>query len=423
MHPEGISNAPAISKTKNPNEIVGLGVIGVGGQGTRLLRWAKEVPGVEIRAVNDIWDQRLEAAIQESGNPKVAAYSRYTDLLADKSLDAVIIATPDHLHVPVSLDAADAGLHIYCEKAMSTSLEQAKTLRDKIKGSNIRFQLGHNGRGSAMLFRSREIYTSGTLGTVTYVRTSYFRNSNVGEWRSQPPPACTPEHVDWQQFLGPAPSRPFDPRRYLDWRCYWDYGTGIAGDLLSHSLDSVNFVMSTGCPQSCVTTGGIYFWKDGRETPDHWNAVFDWPDRKLCVTFSCLFNNAHWGGNYFGSSLQFFGKEATLEMNARHLSLYPEEPSPRYEDFFTELREKWGMQPDETFRTREIPPVYQWEQDDNRYKSSSHIRNFVDAIRYGTALNCDIDDAFEEAVTVMMSVEAFQRERKVFWDPVKQEIA
>ena len=417
-----VFGAPAILEAKNPLEKIGIGVIGVGGRGLHLMQEAQKVPFVEIRAVNEIWDYRLNRAKENSGNPRVAAYNHYEDLLNDKNIDAVIIATPDHWHVPIALAAAEAGKHIYCEKGLTTTLDQAKALRNKIKQTDLVFQLGHNGRSSGTTLRAKQIYESGAIGKVTYVRTNHFRNTNEGEWRwhldenGNPPADCTPAHVDWKQFLGSAPERPFDPRRYLHWRCYWHYGTGIAGDLLSHAMDAVNFVLNLGIPHSCVTTGGIYYWDDDREVPDHWNAIYDWPDRELCVTYSCQFNNEHFGG-----ATHYLGKDGTMD-HSRGLRVYAEEISQRYENFFEKLRDKWGMKEDESFRGKEIPPVYEWEDEDDDLAVSGHVQNFVDAIRMGITTRCDINAAFEEAVTLLMSVEAYRREKKVVWDAVKEEI-
>jgi len=417
-----VFGAPAILQAKNPLDKIGVGVIGVGGRGLSLLNEAKKIPRVEIRAVNEIWDFRMNRAKENSDNPKVALYTHYQELLNDKNIDAVIIATPDHLHVPVALAAADAGKHIYCEKGLTTTLAQAKALRDKMKKTNLVFQLGHNGRSGSSTLRAKEIYESGALGKVTFVRVHHFRNGTEGEWRwhldkdGNTPVDCTPQHVDWKQFIANAPDHPFNARRYLHWRCYWDYGTGIAGDLLSHGMDEVNWVMSLGIPHSCVTTGGIYYWDDDRDVPDHWNAVYDWPERQVCVTYNCEFNNAHFGGG-----AQYCGKDGTLD-HVHGLKVYAEDVSDRYMDFYAKLRDKWGLKADESFGDKEIPPVYEESDDEDYLAVSGHMQNFIDGIRFGTPTRCNIDAAFEEAVTIIMSVEAYKREKKVIWDPVKEEI-
>jgi predicted dehydrogenase len=413
-----VFGAPTFLQGKNPSVKIGIGSIGVGHQGTyNLMRWAKEIPGVEIRAVNDVWDFHLNRGVQESGNPKVKAYTHYQKLLEDKDIDAVIIATPDHWHAPIVMDALDAGKHVYCEKALTVNLDLTKQVREKVLNSNLVFQLGHGGRSRGHNFRAKEIYDSGALGRVTFVRCHYFRNHRINNWRedqdapAQIPADLTPEHLDWQQFLGPAPDRPFDPQRYRQWRNFWDYGTGYAGDLMSHHLDSINFILGTGIPTSCVTAGGIYYWDDGREVPDHWNAIFDWPDKNLCVTFSSEFNNSH-----YGTKIQFFGKDAAMEVNPG-LKVFPEEVSDKYTEFIEPLKAEHGLQPEDSLGNIEVPAIYEWSDTDNQYKRSTHVGNFIDAIRDGVPVHCGIDAAFEEMATVMMSVEAYRQEKKMRWDP------
>jgi len=418
-----VLSAPAILEARNPNLKVGLGCIGVGHQGTyNLMRWAKEIPGVEIRAVNDVWDSHLNRGKTESNNPHVTGYTHYQDLLNDKSIDAVIIATPDHWHVPIALDAVDAGKHIYCEKALTVDLDLAKKFREKFKGSGLVFQLGHGGRSRGPVKRGREIFNAGGLGKVTFVRCHYFRNSRISRWLDRPgetipvPADLTLGHLDWEQFCGPAPQRPFDPVRYLRWRNYWDYGTGIAGDLLSHHLDSINFTLNSGVPHSCITTGGIYYWDDGRETPDHWNAIYDWPEKDLSVTFSCEFNSSH-----YGTRLQYFGSEAAMEVGS-DIKVYPEEVSDKYSDFIDGLKRQHNLDRSEPLRNIAIPAIYQWSEADNLYRRTTLVGNFIDAIRDGVPAHCGIEAAFQEMATVMMSIESFRKGRKVIWDTEKEEI-
>lgn len=415
----GVIGAPAILSASNPSDIIGIGQVGIGSRGKGLMREALATYKTQYRGVCEIYDARLQDALSKCQNPKAAAYRDYRYLLENKDIDAVIIGTPDHWHARIAVDALNAGKDVYVEKAMTKTLAEAKAIVKAVKENKRVFQLGHQGRSSAANMRAKEIYESGALGPVTYVRTFLNRNSVLGEWRwyidenHVPDPNCTPEHVDWETFLGTAPKRSFDPLRYLNWRCYWDYGTGLAGDLLSHAMDAVNQTMSLGIPKTCVATGGIYYWDDGRDVPDVWNATYDWPDRKLTVNYYAQCNNAH-----FGSSAHYMGKDAAMEVGDG-IRVYPEVISPRYKQFIDEQRAK--LPSGKRLNEKDIPPVYE-ENFGGNLAITTHMENFIDCVRSRGKCRCNEDIGFEEAVTVHMSVKAYNEKRMVTWNPVRQEI-
>jgi predicted dehydrogenase len=201
-------------------------------------------------------------------------------------VDAVIIATPDHWHCPMVLDAAKARKDIYCEKGFSRTVEEAKRMRAAIKQAGIVFQLGHQARASSCALQAKELLATGILGPVTLVRTGRFMSSDPAHpmWRwygyyhewNRPDPAQVVKDVDWERWLGSAPKRPWDQRRFFHWRCYWDYGTGQAGDLLSHELDFVQYLLGHGIPDTCSCAGLNALLKDDREVPDTWIATYQW---------------------------------------------------------------------------------------------------------------------------------------------------
>jgi len=233
---------------------------------------------------------------------------------------------------------------------------------------------------------------------------------------TQAPADAGPATIDWDRFIANAPRRGFDIDRFFTWRRWFDYGTGIAGDLQSHVVDGVNMIVEMGIPESCATQGGIYFWKDGRDVPDVWNASFNYPSQDLQVTFSCEFHNQH-----YGEWSHLFGRDMSMEVSPNAVKLYAEQHTDRYREMQAAEREKMasrGLSP----RGRiEVPAVYEYSGRDG-LQPTSHMHDFLTCARTRKQTRCHMDVAFHEAATVAMSVQSYQEQRMVRWDPVREEI-
>ncbi len=197
---------------------------------------------------------------------------------------------------------------------------------------------------------------------------------------------------------------------FFHWRCYWDYTNGVAGDLQSHALDQINAIVGMGIPETCVATGGLYFWRDGRETPDTWNAVFDYPERGLSINYAHVAMSDH-----YGTGVQFMGNDAALDLSGNEVKLFAERASTLYRDRVTELRKASGSfdiskDPVETYRP------------EASFEETSHIGDWLRGIQEGKPTRSNIDTAWEEIVTVIMAYESFRRGCKVSWDREKEEI-
>ena len=309
-------------KAAGANDQIGLGFIGVGIQGTNLLRAFKAIPGVRPVAVVDLYDGHLARAreIMEGG---VATGKSYEDLLGRKDVDAVVIATPDHWHRRMVLDALDAGKDVYIEKPMTWSIEQGKSIIDQVKKKGRLLQVGSAGKTSAVTAKAREIVKSGAIGKVNMVRMANNRNSPEGAWVYPIPPDASPQTIDWARFLGPAPRRPFDAKIFFRWRCWWEYSGGVATDLFVHMLTTLHEIMETVAPRSVVSQGGIYRWNDGRSVPDVMNSVFEYPENFIADLYVNLGNSRAPHGTVI------MGTEGTLLMEGMNrLVVYPEQEPP-----------------------------------------------------------------------------------------------
>jgi len=417
----GLAAAPTVLAQRGANERLGVAVIGVGTRGFQLLREAQAVAGTEIRVICDLYDGNLRRAKEFTTNQKVRLTKVWEDAVADREVDVVIIATPDFWHAPQVIAAAQAHKDIYVEKGWCTKLEDAKRMRQAVKENKVVMQLGHQYNSLPTFHRARQIYQSGELGKVPLVRTYIDRTNPWPEWQfytayniQQPPKDAGPDTIDWERFIANASKRPFDVERFFKWRCWWEYSTGIAGDLMSHLWDSVNMVIGMGIPESCVTQGDLYFWKDGRDVPDMWHVLFDYPKRELAITFACCFHNRH-----VGEVAQYLGRDKTLEVSPAFCRTYTAEWKPEFKERLAaarKLAEKAGIAP----MDMPVPPEYSFQK--GELEVSSHMENFFECVRSRQQPRCGVDRAFEEAVAICMSVEAYRRERRVRWDPDREEI-
>ncbi|MFN7998576.1 MAG: Gfo/Idh/MocA family oxidoreductase [Bryobacteraceae bacterium] len=417
-----LAGTPALMAQRSPSDRIGVACIGVGTRGHQLLTDAQPVPNSEIRVICDLYDGNVKRALGLCKNPKVRVVHEWEKAVADPDIDVVLIATPDFWHAPMVIAAAQAKKDIYVEKGWCTNLKEAKAMRQAVRDHKTVMQLGHHYNSLPTFTKAREVFQSGQLGQVPLVRTYIDRTSVHPEWKFytwyevwQPPKEAGPSTIDWERFLANAPKKvPFNLERFFTWRCFWDYGTGIAGDLMSHLWDSVNMVMGMGIPESAVTQGGLYFWQDEREVPDQWNVAFDYPKRKQAVTFACTFNSVH-----VGEMAQYLGRDMTLEVSPKFCRTYGAEWKPDYSDKVGRARkmaEAGGLDSNST----PVQPDYAFKKGD--VEVSNHMENFLECVRSRGVPRCGVDRAFEEAVTIVMSVEAFRQERKVKWDAVKEEI-
>lgn len=399
-----MTNSPAVlAAGRSPNDTIGVAVLGVGTRGIYLLEQFQDCPKTEIRAISDLYTPNVKRAVETAKNKNLRVEKEWRKAIESKDIDAVVVATPDFWHAKMTVAAAQLGKDVYTEKGLCRTLDEAKQMRKALVENKSVFQLGHHQNSEAPFIKGREIYSSGRLGKVPLVRTYIDRTSSFPEWQfytayniNQRPADASAQTIDWDRFLGDAaPKRPFDVERFFRWRCWWDYGTGIAGDLMSHQWDGVNCVMGMGIPEAVMTQGGLYWWKNDREVPDMWHVMFDYPSKDLAVQFNCTFHNRHMGTNTF-----FLGRDATLEVHS---------PWCRVHGAEWKLENQGRKEPDYEMKRGEM-------------EVTSHMRDFIDCMRSRAETRCGVQRAWEEAVTIVMSVESFRRERKVKWDPAREAI-
>jgi predicted dehydrogenase len=456
--------------TSAGHETLRIGIIGYGIRGEQLLRsagfahpelidsWAEaaalnqaddrlkvyleqEDLNIRITGVSDIFTVHTKRALETSANlhrtgsngPKdkqAKYYTHYRELLEADDIDAVIIATPDHWHAEMAIEAAKAGKHIYLEKPLSLTVAETHAVEEAVRENNVVFQLGHQNRQIESHVKAKDIIDKNIIGKITKIECYTNRNSPNGAWVYDIDPEANENTIDWEQFLGPAPDHPFSLERFFRWRCWWDYSTGLTGDLFTHEFDAINQVMNLGIPNSAVASGGIYFFKDGRTVPDVLHVSYDYPDRELSLLYSASLASSK------RRNKTFFGHDGNMELSA-NMTVYADRNSTRYKeqidagiikpdtpllsfspgsegvDVVTSATEQY-------FASRGL--LYTYRGGRRVDTTFLHIKEWIDAIRGQGKTSCDIKAGVEEAISAHMGTQAYRRQTKVFWDKDRKEI-
>lgn len=303
-------------KAASANDQIGMGFIGSGVRGSYLLQKFQAIPGVRPVIVADLYDGYLRRA-KEDTNGQIAATKDYEEVLSNSAVDAVVIATPDHWHRKMILDALAAGKHVYIEKPMTWGIDEGLDIIKAVDRSGKRLMVGSQHRTSALTLKAREIVKSGVLGKVTMVRMANHRNTADGAWVWPIPPDASPETCDWQRFLGPAPKRPWTPEHFFRWRCWWEYSGGVATDLFVHLLTWMHFVMDVKAPKSAASQGGLYKWRDGRNVPDVMNTIYEYEEGFIADMY------VHLAASYPTRNTIIIGDDGTLEVDSNKLVVFP----------------------------------------------------------------------------------------------------
>jgi predicted dehydrogenase len=260
------------------------GIVGVGMRGADPLSHSIKLPGVQCAAACDLYSGRRELAKEIIQDVSVPITSRYQDLLGDKSIDCIIAAVPDHWHSKLVVETVNAGKDAYCEKPMSHTVEEGFQMVEAAGRNNRIVQIGSQRRSSVGFAKVRELIRQGAIGDVSLVEASLGRNDPCGAWVYAIPPDLSPQTVDWDVWLGPAPKRPFSKVRWTRWRCFREYGEGVPGDLFVHELTGIHYAMDVNAPpQQAFSTGGLFRWKDGRDVPDVLSTEYVYPAFRATV--------------------------------------------------------------------------------------------------------------------------------------------
>jgi predicted dehydrogenase len=423
-----LSAAAALAQTptRSANDKIQFATIGVGGMGFGDTASAVATPGTKLVAVCDTYQGRLTHA-QELYGKDLFITRDYRQILDRKDIDAVIIATPDHWHAALAIAAMEAGKDVYVEKPMVKNWEDGQKIVESAARSGRILQVGSQRVSSIVYKKAQEIYRSGAIGELNMIEAWWDRNSAIGAWEYSVPPDATPENIDWDRFLGSATKRPFEPVRLFRWRCYQDYGTGVAGDLFVHLFSGMHFITGAIGPTRVYAAGGLRFWKDGRDVPDLMIGIYDYPESKSTPAFNLALRVNFENGAGETSGFKFTGSEGVMTVDRGvSISRLPKEKEPGYtlgtfpkalqQRILTEYREKYPVEKptvanmpvdgDENFLP---PPGYNDHAD--------HFAAWFDAVRTRRAVVEDALFGIRAAGPALLSNLSYAQGKPLEWDP------
>ncbi|MEP6539788.1 MAG: Gfo/Idh/MocA family oxidoreductase [Bryobacteraceae bacterium] len=425
------TSALSYNRILGANDRISLGHIGIGNRGRELASIAgdlKDSHKVEITAVCDLWKTNLDRAVQKGEQmfgrtPRPFQYCE--ELLNLKDVDAVLISTADFQHAPLLKLAVEAGKDAYCEKPMANVLEEAKAVRDAVKACDAIVQIGTQHRSEPYQIAARDWIAAGEVGPVSKVEIVW--NFHGPRWRGRPEvKQIREEDTDWRKWLLDKPHRPFDPRAYFEFRLYREFSSGIPDQWMSHGIDMVHQLMDDYFPKSAVAHGGIYAWPDGRETPDTFHALLEYP-KGFLVSYSTSF------GNDSDSSTRIMGKKATLinigGEGSRRWKLV-EDKGTHESNPFVRRPEKLLKLDDEKLRSLPFTQRMLTGAIEKTYgplpftsdKNPTHMKNWLDCLRSRKQPNATVEHGFAQSVAVIMAARAQQEGKKLYWDPAAEAI-
>lgn len=396
----------SLARADEANDKIRFGVIGCGGMGTGHLNGLvsrSEADNLQVVGVCDVYQRRLTRA---QGIARCEGYLDYRKLLERPDLDAVLIATPDHWHGKIAIDAMSAGKHVYVEKPMTHTVAQALELRDAVKRYKKVLQVGPQATGSDLVWKAHDALQAGRIGKVTWAQGSYNRNARVCLFNDHQqidamagPDKMGEDFIDWKMWLGSewglAPEIPWNPEHFFRFRKYFPYNGGVATDLLYHKLAPL--LLAIAGPQGeqplrVNASGGLYVEKDGRDIPDVFLLTADFPSEFSVFLASTLTNDTQIGD-------RIYGKHGTLDLDAGVLK-----PNGPYTDEFQQANGGQSEAKLEAAPRRDM------------------VGNFVDVIRGGGPLHCNVDLGCATMITIKLAVESYRQKKTMLWNPQSEKL-
>ncbi|ATL49523.1 oxidoreductase [Chitinophaga caeni] len=419
-------------KPVSSNDKIRIAGIGMGIMGFGDISCALRVPGVELVGVADLYTGHLEHAKEVYGQ-QIYTTRDYREILDRKDIDAVVIATPDHWHDTISIEAMKKGKAVYCEKPMVQQISEGHEVIKTQKATNAVFQVGSQRVSSVALAEAKKLYQSGAIGKLNFVEAKIDRHSALGAWEYSIPTDASPKTVDYDTFLKDTPKTPFDPVRFFRWRNYQAYGTGVPGDLFVHLISGLHFMIDSEGPNRIFSSGNLVQWIDGRDVPDVMVAIFDYPETDTHPAFqmNLRVNFADGGGG--GEYTRLIGTEGVIELGWNDFKMkqhkLPEAPGyggwdtfntfteAEKKAFIKSYNEKYANAAKGKFEESSYaaPKGY-----DDRY---DHFVNFFEAMRNGKPIVEDATFGLRAAGPALAVNESYFKKKVIDWNPTKMLIS
>lgn len=413
------------------NDKIQIALIGCGGMGQADARSSTGTGLAKLVAACDCYDGRL-THMKEVYGDSIFTTKHYQEILDRKDIDAVLIGTPDHWHSRISIDAMKAGKDVYCEKPMVQHIDDGFPVVDAYRSTKRIMQVGSQRVSSVVYKKAKELYQSGAIGQLNMVEAWWDRNSATGAWEYTVPPDANTDTCDWETFQGRAPKTEWDANRFFRWRCYRDYGTGVAGDLFVHLFSGLHFITGAIGPSRVFATGGLRFWNDGRDVPDVLIGLYDYPKTAEHPAFNLVLRVNFESGAQESSGFRFTGSEGIMTVDESvTVTNAPPETEPGYtigtftatekEAFLKKYHAKYPEIKASTKSMRDAkqlsylaPPKYSDHLD--------HHTNFALAVRSRKPVVEDPVFGFRAAGPALLSNLSYFENRLVEWDPSNMKI-
>lgn len=400
------------------NDQIQVALIGSGGMGVADTNTCVTVPGIKLVAACDLYDGRLAEAKKYWGND-IATTRDYREILERKDVDAVIIATPDHWHKDISVAAMNKGKHVYCEKPMVHDITEGPAVIAAQNKNKVVFQVGSQGLSSLGNEKAKELLKDGAIGKLNYAEGFWARMSPTGAWQYPIPADASPSTVDWDMFVANTTKRPFDATRFFRWRNYRDYGTGVSGDLFVHLFSSLHFVTGSIGPNKVQATGGLRYWKDGREVPDIMLGMFDYPETKVHPPFNLSlrvnFVDGTGGTNY----LRMVGSEGSMTVEWDKVTLLRNNVEEDVNDpLFATKNASAGKEYTYQRKTMKSPEKLEYTAEQG-YKGAhfDHHYNWANAIRNNGQVTENALFGYRAAAPALLCNDSYFNNKIIQWDP------
>jgi predicted dehydrogenase len=419
------------STGKSANDKIQIALIGCGGMGQGDAKSSTATGLTRLVAAADCYSGRLEH-MKETYGKDILVTRDYGEILARPDIDAVLIGTPDHWHRQVTIDALKARKDVYCEKPMVQHIDDGRPVIAAQNDSKQILQVGSQRVSSVIYKKAQELYRSGAIGKLNMVEAWWDRNSAVGAWEYTIPPDADTQTCDWPRFEGRAPQTEWDPKRFFRWRCYRDYGTGVAGDLFVHLFSGLHFITGAQGPTRVYATGGLRFWKDGRDVPDVLIGAYDYPESASHPAFNLVLRVNFVSGAQETEGFRFIGSDGIMMVGSNVTLTKPPKPYgpgysigtfsdseqaaflKQYHEKYPEVRPTPESMPSYEDQVFEAPPHYSDHFD--------HHLNFALAIRSRQPVVEDATFGFRAAGPALLSNISYFEKRVVEWDPQAMEM-
>lgn len=422
-----------LSKSYSANDKIRIGIIGCGIQGFSNARAMVQVPGVEIAAVCDLYDGRL-TRMKEVYGDHLKSTKNYEELLSWSDVDAVCIATTDHWHDHMLKAALKAGKPAYCEKPMMHHIEEGLSMVAAEKKSGLPVIIGSQRASGIDTLKAKELFEQGVIGELNLVDIRYDRNNSNGAWQYSIPTDASPKTIDWDAFIGDATKRDFDATRFFRWRNYQEYGTAVAGDLFVHLFTALHVITSSKGPERIYATGGLRYWKDGRDVPDITLGLYDYPATEHHPAFNVQMRVNFVDGSGGGSQVRMIGSEGVMTLGWSGITIERNPVSKRpyyggwdsfatFSDSEQKKFEKWFKEtyPDPK-PEMQSPKKMTYSVPEGYSSHVDHWTNFAHAIRHGSKLVEDTTFGLRAAGPALATNNSMNERKIINWDPINMKM-